>query len=91
MRGDHLDHLVFVLGESRAEVLRGSEVARPPFTLGERLVGDVAHEVLEESVLPVLGRARICLNAQHLLAHEGDEQRLDVGVGTGQRRERVSA
>ena len=38
--------------------------------LRERLVGDVPDEILEESVLAVLGRARIGLDAEHLLADE---------------------
>ena len=47
--------------------------------LGERLVGDVADEVLQEAVLAALRRARIGLDAEHLLAHERREQRLELG------------
>src|SRR5436305_14843159 len=60
------------------------------FVLGERLVGDVTHEVLEESVLTVLGRARIGLDSEHLLAQERVEQRLELTLGKrSERRERA--
>ena len=59
-------------------------------SLRERLVGDVAHEVLEEAVLAVLGRAGVGLHAEHLLPREGSEQRLDLGIGARERGERVS-
>jgi hypothetical protein len=48
------------------------------FPLGERLVGDVADQVLEEPVLPALGRARVGLHAQHLLTHQPGQQRLEL-------------
>ena len=66
----YLDHLVLVGGECPAQVLRRREMLRPALALRQRLVGDVADEVLEEAVLAVLGRARIRLDAEHLLAHE---------------------
>ena len=68
MRRDHLAQLVFVAG--REQMLGCCEMARPPVVPRERLVRDVADEILEESVLPVLGRPRVGLNAEHLLAHE---------------------
>ena len=58
----------------------GGEVPRLPLALRERLVGDVADEVLEEAVLAVLGRARIGLDAEDLLADERGEQRLELGL-----------
>ena len=92
MRGDHLDHLVLVAGERRAQVLGRGEVPRPALALRERLVGDVADEVLEEAVLAVLGRARVGLDAEHLLAHERREQRLELAPRQPRERgERVSA
>ena len=77
MRRDHLDDLVLV-GAEPAQVLGRGEVTRPPLVLRERLVGDVADEVLQEAVLAVLGRARVGLDAEHLLAHERGEQRLEL-------------
>ena len=47
-------------------------------------------EILEKAVLPVLGGPRICLNAEHLLAHERLEQRLELlGLALRQRRQRL--
>jgi hypothetical protein len=54
MGRQHLGHLVGV-GEGGLQVRRRCEMPRPTVALGECLVGDVAHEVLEESVLPALG------------------------------------
>ena len=54
---------------------------RLALALRERLVGDVADEVLQEAVLAVLGRARVGLDAEHLLAHQRGEQRLELGLG----------
>ena len=70
VRRDDLDDLVLVLRERSAQVRGGREVPRAALPLRERLVGDVAHEVLEEAVLAVLGRARVGLHAEHLLADE---------------------
>src|SRR5439155_23746198 len=41
-----------------------------PLLPGERLVGDPAHQVLEEPVLPALRRPWIGLDRQDLLAHQ---------------------
>ena len=84
MRRDHLDHLVLVR-KARCEVLGGGEVPRSPIAFRQRLVGDVAHEVLQEAVLAVLGRARVGLEAEHLLAHERAEQRLELLLGAVRR------
>ena len=59
---------------------------RPPLPLRERLVGDVPDEVLEEAVLAVLGRARIGLDAEHLLADEPGEDRLELLLGAAAER-----
>jgi hypothetical protein len=37
------------------------------------------------AVLAVLGRTRVRLRAEHLLAHEGREDRLDLGIGAFER------
>ena len=76
MRGHDLGDLV--LGEAGRKMLGRCKVADLALVAGERLVGDMAHEVLQEAVLTVLGRARVCLQRQDLLAHQRDEQRLDV-------------
>ena len=89
VRCDHLDHFVLVGYERGAQVGGGSEMSGTALSLRERLVRDVAHEVLEEAVLAVLGRARVCLHAEHLLAGEGREQRLDLDIGACERGERV--
>ena len=86
MRGDDLGDLVF--GEAGREMFCRCKMAGLALVAGERLVGDVADEVLEKTVLAVLGRTRVGLQRQDLLAHEGDEQRLDVLLGsTGKVRE----
>src|SRR6266545_7766165 len=50
-------------------------------TLRDRLVGDVPDDVLEERVLTSLGRAGIGLDREHLLAEQGSQQGLEVGLG----------
>ena len=94
--GDDLDHLVLLPGEGGGQVLGRCEVAGAALALGERLVGDVADEILEEAVLAVLGRARVGLDAEHLLAHERGEERLELRLcqagesGEPGRRERLA-
>ena len=78
VRGDDLGDLLLAQ-PLRQEAGRG-QVAGLAVAVRERLVGDVPDEVLEEAVLPVLGRARIGLDAQHLLADERREQRLELGL-----------
>ena len=90
VRCDHLDHLVLVGGERPAQGLGSGQVLRPALMPRQRLVGHMAHEILEEAVLAMLGRAGIRLDAEHLLAREGREQGLDVGVGVGKPGQRVS-
>ena len=83
VRGDHLGDLV-VVGECLVQVFRGCEMACPPLAFRQRLVCDVANEVLQEAVLAVLRRAGVGLEAEHLLADERGEQRLElVGRATG--------
>jgi hypothetical protein len=90
VRRDHLDHLVLVLGKRASQVRGSGQVPRASLPLGERLVGDVAHEILQEAVLAVLGGARVGLQTQHLLAHERGQHRVDLLVGAGERRQRVA-
>ena len=70
MRGDHLDELVVVRAEDRAQVSRGGEVLGAAVSLGDCLVGDVPDEVLEEPVLAVFGGTWIRLHREHLFAYE---------------------
>jgi len=85
VRGEHLGHLVGV-GEHTLQMSRRGQVARRALAFGERLVGDVANEVLQEAVLTALGRARIGLHPEHFLAHQPGQQRLQLRLG--RRRER---
>ena len=78
MRGDDLDDLL--LDQRLLEERRGREMPRLAVGLGERLVGDLAQQVLEEAVLPVLRRARVGLDAEDLLAGERGEDRLELGL-----------
>ena len=88
MRGDDLDDLL--LDQRLLEERGGGEVPRLAVGLRERLVGDLAQQVLEEAVLAVLGRARVGLDAEDLLAGERGEDRLELGLGAApQRRERL--
>jgi len=75
MRGKDLDHLLLVRKRG-LQVGRRRQVARTALVLRECLVCDVANEVLHEAVVAVLGRAWVGLDGEHLLAHEGLEQRL---------------
>ena len=64
---------------------------RATLALGKRLVGDVPYEILEEAVLAVLGRARVGLHTEDLLAYERSEQRLEIYLGdVRERRERAT-
>ena len=74
MGGDDLGDLV--LAETGGEVVGGSEVLVAPLPFGQRLVGDVAQQVLEEGVLALLGRARVGLQPQHFSPHHAGEELL---------------
>src|SRR5262245_6279643 len=61
-----------------------------PLPPGERLVGDLAQQILKEGVLAPFGRAWIRLARQHLLADERVQQRLHLLLGqTVERGERL--
>src|SRR5262249_26451662 len=79
VRRDHLDDLV--LAQRALQVGGGSEVSRPSVCLREGLVGDAPEEILEEAVLPVLGRARVGLDTEDFLPGQGREQWIEVGFG----------
>ena len=92
MRGDHLDDLVLVGAPALGQVGGDSEVLVLAVALGERLVRDGSDEVLQEAVLPSLGRARVGLERHNLLADERGEQLVDrVAVHPGQRCQRLPA
>ena len=52
--GEHFDDVEFVAAPDILEMPGDTEVERPPIALRQRLVGDVADQVLDESVLPSL-------------------------------------
>ena len=90
VRRDHLCDLV--LGEARGEQAGGGQMLLAPVTLCERVVGHLADQVLQEPVLAVLGRPRVLLQAEELLAHEAREQRLELRLGhTAERTQRGRA
>jgi hypothetical protein len=68
VRGNDLDDLL--LSECPLEVRRGGQVSRLPVGLGQRLIGHLAEQVLQKAVLAVLGRARVDLDTEDLLACE---------------------
>src|SRR5581483_781428 len=72
--GDDLDDLVLLRAPDGRQVACGGEVLLLPLPPRDRLVGDVADDVLEERVLAALGRPRIGLNPEHLLTHERGER-----------------
>ncbi len=73
--------------------MRGrGEMPGAAFVPRERLVRDMAHEVLQEAVLAVLGRPRVGLDRSTSLRTSEREQRLDrVRVEPGERAERRRA
>ena len=92
MGGDDLDDLVLVGSPRRLQVGGDGEVLVLAVALWERLVGDGPHEVLQEAVLAALGRPRVGLERDDLLAHEGGEQLVErVGTEVGEREQRRPA
>ena len=80
MGGEHLGHLV-ELGEGALQVLGGGQMAGLALALGQRLVGDVADEVLQEAVLAALRGAGVRLQGQDFLAYQDGEKRFEFGFG----------
>lgn len=70
-----------LVGAEALEEPGGSEVAALAISLGERVVGDLADEGLDERVLAAFGAARVRLQHQELAAHEPVQARLQVGLG----------
>src|SRR5207248_253380 len=72
------------------EVLGSREVLLASLPLRQRLVGNVAEQVLEERVLTLLGRARIRLQSQNFSPHHAGQERLHLlDFETAQRRQRL--
>jgi hypothetical protein len=82
----HLDDLLVLGAPGGLQVGGGGQVAGLALTPGQGLVGDPADQVLQEPVLAALGRTRVGLDGQQLLADQAGEQRLQplvpVIVGT---------
>ena len=76
VRGEGAGQLVVA---ERLEVAGGRKVPGPPLALGQRAVGDLADQRLDEAVLAALGRARVGLDLEELAPDEGPEPRLELG------------
>ena len=76
--GDDLDDLVLLGAPDGREESRRGEMFRLSPLLGDGVVRDLLHDVLEERVLASLRRARVGLDGEHLLAEERREQRLQL-------------
>lgn len=77
MRRDDLDEFGLHRCRRPFEICSGGDVADLSLRLRERVVGDALEQVLEKRVLASLGRARVGLHGQDLLAQQGSEQRLE--------------
>ena len=89
MRGDDLDDLLVLGSPSSLQVGRHGEVLVLALALGEGLVGDGPHKVLQEAELPAVGRPWVGLERDDLLSHEGPQQlveRVGTEVGEGEQR-----
>jgi len=73
MGGHDLDDLLF-LGPVRLEEAGNGKMASLAFFLGECLVRHFSHQSLEESVLTQLGRSRVAVDPEELLARQRGEQ-----------------
>ena len=80
VRGDDLHELVVPLLPLLLQIRGGRNVPRLALLPRQCLVGDLAQEILEEAVLPALGRAGIRLEREDLLPHERHQQRVEVTV-----------
>ena len=61
-------------------------MARLALPLRQRLVRDTPKQVLEEGVLTALGRPRVGLHREDLLAHQTDHERVELVLAeAGQR------
>ena len=68
VRSDDLGDLGRIDSRVAGQELRSGEVALASFTSRQRFVRDALHECLEEAELPPLGRPRIGLEVEQLLA-----------------------
>ena len=66
-----------LVGAERLEVAGRRQVPGLAVALGERVVGDLADERLDERVLAALRRARVGLQGQQLAPDERPEARLE--------------
>ena len=83
-----------LLAAEGLEVARGSQVANLAIALGQRVVGDLADECLDEGVLAALGRAGVDLLDEQLAPDEGAQARLEgrlVDAGDGRQGRRAEA
>ena len=78
VRRDNLDDL-FLLAE-RAQVPGRCKVEGLPLLAGERVVGDLSDEILEEGVLAALRRHGVGAQGEDVLSDQRREQRLELGV-----------
>ena len=62
-----------VLVVERAEVARRGEVQVAPLATPERVIRDLAHQVLHEADLPLARRPEVVIHGQELATHEGFE------------------
>jgi hypothetical protein len=74
VRSDHVDDLELTRAEELLEMGGGPQVPDLPVAPREHLVRDNPDEILEEAVLAALGRARVALEREHLLADERGQQ-----------------
>ena len=80
MGGDDFDDLLLGGAEGALEVSSGRQVTDLPLPLRKRLVRDVLEQVLEEAVLTPLGRARVGLDRQELLARQRGQEQFELGL-----------
>ena len=75
-----------LVGPERLEEPGRGEMARLPVATGERVVGDLADERLDERVLAALRAARVEVLGQQLAADQLAEHRFEVGLGDARTR-----
>ena len=80
MGGDDLDELLVAVLPLLLEVSGRRQMPRLALFARERLVRHLAQEILEEAVLPALGRAGVDLKREDLLPHERRQQGVEIAV-----------
>ena len=86
VRRDHLRDLIRVEPRLALEEAGCRKMPSLAITARKRLVGDTLDERLQEAVLAPFGRARVGLEREQLLPHQGGEDRLEVGLGASRYR-----